>query len=97
MGFEGPVRLLAVDELDSLRLPTVWNFDLRAAKNIRLGGTTIVLSADLFNVFNGNTELARGRQASAALYDKATNTGSFNRLDEILNPRVFRLGMRFQF
>ena len=97
LGFEGPVRLLAVPELDSLRLPNVWNLDLRAAKNIHLGGTTFVLSADLFNVFNANTELSRGRQASSALYVKATNTGSFNRLDEILNPRVFRLGVRFQF
>ncbi len=97
LGFDGPVRLLAVPELDTERLPSVYDLDLRAAKNIRLGGTTFVLSADLFNVFNSSTELSRGRQASSPLYNPATHTGSFNRLDEVLNPRVFRLGMRFQF
>jgi hypothetical protein len=39
-------------------------------------------------VFNGNTELNRVRQANAA---------SFNRLDEILSPRILRLGARFSF
>ena len=97
LGFEGPVRLLAVSALDAERLPSVWNLDLRAAKNFRFGGTSLVLSADLFNVFNANTELSRARLASSPLYDKATGGGSFNRLDEILNPRVLRLGVRVQF
>ena len=99
LGFDGPIRILSdqTAALDTLRLPNVWNLDLRAAKNVRLGGTSFVLSADLFNVLNANTELSRGRQASSGLYVKATGAGSFNRLDEILNPRVFRLGVRFQF
>ena len=99
LGFDGPIRILSdqTAALDTLRLPNVWDFDLRGAKTVHLGGTSFVLSADLFNVFNANTELSRGRQASSALYVKATGAGSFNRLDEILNPRVFRLGVRFQF
>src|SRR6185295_5928387 len=54
LGFDGPVRLLAVPEIDTERLASVYNLDLRAAKNIRVGGTTFVLSADLFNVFNSS-------------------------------------------
>jgi hypothetical protein len=99
LGFEGPIRVMADQspELDTERLPSVYNLDLRLAKNFKVGATSFLLSADLFNVFNGNTELSRFRQASSAAYDKSTGTGAFNRLDEILNPRVFRLGVRFQF
>jgi hypothetical protein len=99
LGFEGPVRVLADQnqELDTERLPNVYNLDLRLAKNFKVGGSNFLLSADLFNVFNSNTELSRFRQASSAAYDKSTGAGAFNRLDEILNPRVFRLGLRFQF
>ena len=84
-------------ELDTLRLPSVYNLDLRLAKSLKVGGSSFLVSADLFNVFNANTELSRFRQASSGLYDKETGAGAFNRLDEILNPRVFRLGVRFQF
>ncbi len=97
LGFEGPIRLLAVSELDTERLPSVYNLDLRLAYNLRFGSSAVIVSADLFNVFNSNTELSRARQASSPAWDKSTGTGSFNRLDEILNPRVFRLGLRFQF
>jgi hypothetical protein len=99
LGFEGPVRVLADQnqQLDTERLPNIYNLDLRLAKNFKVGPTSVLLSADLFNVFNSNTELSRFRQASSAAYDKSTGAGAFNRLDEILNPRVFRLGLRFQF
>jgi len=99
LGFEGPVRIMADQnpELDTLRLPSVYNLDLRLAKSLKVGGSSFLVSADLFNVFNANTELSRFRQASSGLYDKETGAGAFNRLDEILNPRVFRLGVRFQF
>jgi hypothetical protein len=47
-----------------------------------------VLTADLFNVFNSNTELNRNRTASSS---------AFNRLDEVLSPRIVRFGMRLTF
>jgi len=43
---------------------------------------------ECFNVWNANTDLFR-----------LVNAGStaFNRLEEILAPRIFRLGVRFGF
>ena len=73
------------------------NLDLRLAKNIKIDKVTVVVSADLFNVFNAGTELNRGRRASSAAYNPATKSGAFGRLDEILNPRVARFGVRLQF
>ena len=86
------------DARQPARLPTSGTWTSGSAKNFRLGRHhRSCFTADLFNVFNANTELSRFRQASSAPYDKETGTGSFNRLDEILNPRVLRLGVRFQF
>src|SRR4029450_8020054 len=61
LGFEGPVRVLADQnqQLDAERLPNIYNLDLRLAKNFKVGGSSFLLSADLFNVFNSNTELSR--------------------------------------
>ena len=63
---------------------------LRLAKNINLGGDgrNLVLSAEMFNVFNSGTELNRYRQAQSS---------AFNRLDEILSPRIVRFGARLTF
>jgi hypothetical protein len=88
-GADGPVRVLGTPNIDDNRYPSLWNLDLRLAKNVMLGGRRkLMLAADLFNVFNSNTELNRVRQANAA---------SFNRLDEILSPRILRFGARFSF
>lgn len=98
LGFDGLNRVLSNGQnVDTVRLPKVWNLDLRLAKNLKVGGSSFVISADLFNAFNADTELSRGRATSSALYDKATGAGSFRRLNEILNPRVLRIGLRYQF
>jgi hypothetical protein len=44
--------------------------------------------ADLFNVLNNDVELNRVRNAASS---------TFNRLDEVLSPRVVRFGLRLQF
>ena len=88
-GQDGSLRTLATAELDDSRYPNLWNFDLRLANNIRLGAErSITLSAELFNVFNSGTELNRFRQAQS---------GAFDRLDEILSPRILRFGARLSF
>jgi hypothetical protein len=83
-------QVLANEELniDDRRYPDLWNVDVRLAKNIRLGGASAVLSAEVFNVFNSGVELTRTRDATSA---------AFNRLDEILSPRIVRFGLRFLF
>ena len=47
-----------------------------------------MLSAEAFNVFNSGVELERTRDAASS---------AFNRLDEILNPRIARFGLRLTF
>ena len=86
---EPQLRVLATPTLDSERYPSLWNLDLRLSKTLQLAGSTaLVLTADLFNVFNSATELNRNRTASSSV---------FNRLDEVLSPRIARFGVRFTF
>jgi hypothetical protein len=88
-GADGPLRVLGTPNIDDNRYPSLWNLDLRLAKNFKLGGrSNLLLAADLFNVFNSSTELNRIRQA---------NSSTFNRLDEIISPRILRVGARFSF
>ena len=83
-------RVLLVDPEDH-RLPTVALFDLRAEKAFAFGTRELTVSADLFNLFNSSTVL--GRQ-----YDiTATGNTGFNQPLEIMNPRLLRFGVRFQF
>jgi hypothetical protein len=48
----------------------------------------VILSAEMFNVFNSATELNRINQA---------NSASYGRLDEILAPRIVRFGAKVTF
>jgi hypothetical protein len=75
-------------EMDTERLPDLWNLDLRLAKNVQVGPTRVQLSAEVFNAFNSGTELTRINDFSASAY---------RRLDEILAPRIVRFGARVQF
>ncbi len=90
IGMPGELRktVLAEARVDTRRYPDVWNLDLRLAKNVRVGGAALVLSAEVFNVFNSGVELMRTRDAGS---------GAFNRLDKILNPRIARFGLRLMF
>jgi hypothetical protein len=80
--------VLAEPTIDGRRYPDLWNLDLRLAKNIKVGGSSAVLSAECFNLLNSGVELTRTRDAASSV---------FNRLDEVLSPRVLRLGLRFLF
>jgi len=48
----------------------------------------MVLTADLFNVFNANTELNRQRNLLAT---------NFHLLTDNLSPRILRIGVRMGF
>jgi hypothetical protein len=85
---DGVLNVLAVGETDAVRLPNLWNLDLRLAKNFKFRGANLMLGAEVFNALNANTELYRIPNASST---------AFNRLDEILAPRILRLGVRMTF
>jgi hypothetical protein len=88
LGFEGTRRVLVSPELDTFRLENLWDLDLRGSKIFRVADRSFEVIADLFNVFNANTELVRNR-----------NNGStaFQTLQQNLSPRILRFGVRFSF
>ena len=75
-------------ELDDYRLPSVTSLDLRVGKEVQLMRTRFSIDIDVFNALNTNTVL--GRQ-----FDLRVSTA--NNVQEIMNPRVLRLGLRFNF
>jgi hypothetical protein len=85
----GTVNVISVPQVDAQREPSLWDLDLRLAKNFRLGGSAALqLTADLFNVFNSGTVLISVDQA---------NAGNFGQVNKILSPRIARFGLRFSF
>jgi hypothetical protein len=87
-GQDGAFNVLATPTVDAKRYSDVWDLDLRLAKNIKVGPTQITLSAEGFNLFNSGTILQAFRQV---------NSSEFERIDEILSPRIFRFGARLSF
>lgn len=98
-GNDGNLRALATPALDTIRLDNLWTFDLRAAKNMRLGPTvTLGLTLDVFNVFNRSTVLQRTRQVNALDdQDNQIVSNAFFQPLELLNPRIARIGVRLGF
>jgi hypothetical protein len=47
-----------------------------------------LLSGDLFNVLNAGTTLAQNRNLSS---------GAFGTINDIISPRIARVGVKFQF
>jgi hypothetical protein len=88
-GGDGTLKELATSTIDANRYPNVFDADLRLAKNVKLGGSVVVvLSAEAFNIFNGNTTLQTNNSLSSS---------TFGRINEILSPRIVRFGARLTF
>jgi hypothetical protein len=81
-------------------LPTFYNLTFRIEKKIAIGAGKMYLMADVFNVLN-SAIVNRAYDAYYGTYYVNTQESSANpsnlRYNEILNPRVWRLGLRFEF
>ena len=88
LGRDGTQRVLVSPSLDHFRLDPLWNLDLRLTRHLRFDRFNGQIIADLFNVFNANTELQRERHILSP---------NFNRLNQNLSPRIFRVGLRIGF
>ena len=81
-------------------LPMFSNLTFRLEKRIALGSGRMYLMADVFNALN-SAVVNRSYDAYSGTYyvdTEASSVNPFNRLyNEILNPRVWRLGLRFEF
>ena len=80
--------MLISPSMDDERYSDLWNLDLRLAKNFKFARAGAVVTADLFNVFNSNTELLRQRSVTS---------NQFRLLTDNLSPRILRLGVRLSF
>jgi hypothetical protein len=69
----------------------VTSLDARVEKTFKFGVSKIALDLDLFNVLNSGTVL--GQQYDVRL----TGPTGFGNTLEIMNPRIARLGVRFNF
>ena len=88
------------------RLNTFYRFDVRLEKMIKFGDYgRIWLMADIFNVLNSKLENRRYQKSWGTYYyygaGDARNTFRYDlsayTLNEVLNPRVMRVGVRFTF
>jgi hypothetical protein len=84
LGADSGVQVLVTPEVDTLRLPNLWNTDLRVAREFTGRGLRVRLIGDVFNVFNANTALVRNNNILSP---------GFNSLAQNLSPRILRLGM----
>lgn len=80
--------VLAVSDVGDFRLPSVSSLDARIEKAFKIQRATIALDLDIFNIFNNSTVL--GKQ-----YDLRST--AYNTTLEIMNPRILRVGARFNF
>jgi hypothetical protein len=82
------------------RLPVFANLSLRLEKRFNVGSGRLYAMIDVFNVLN-STAVNRVYDAYYGVYYVDTENSSanpYNRLySEIINPRVMRLGLRFEF
>ena len=87
-GGDGRVRALAVPTIDGVRHPNLFDLDLRLAKSIKIQRVNLQLAADVFNVMNAGTVLQRNRNLGSSVFDS---------INEIISPRILRVGVKFQF
>ena len=80
--------VLVVGTPGKYRLPNVKSLDARAEKELTFGRTRVALDVDVFNLLNSGTVLGRKYDVQA---------DNFNAVTEIMNPRIVRFGIRFQF
>ena len=71
------------------RFPTFYELDFRIEKLFEISaGMRVAVACDAFNALNGALKLDQQKLLTSSIYGRTT---------KILNPRVFRFGVRFEF
>ncbi|MCX6574933.1 MAG: hypothetical protein NTV82_00915, partial [Candidatus Aminicenantes bacterium] len=89
-------------------LPTFYNLTLRLEKQINIGSAgRLYIMVDAFNLLNSNMPIRSYSKNDGNAYLRNVGTGveqyshapyaNNGILNEILNPRVLRIGARFEF
>jgi hypothetical protein len=84
----GPTQVLSDRDLDSDRLPSLHLLDVRIQKRLAPGRVRATVSLDVFNALNTAVVLRRFREATST---------SFRRPQELVAPRLVRLGLQLRF
>ncbi len=85
----GSTMEIYIEKPGETRLPDFYNVDLSLTKDIRLRNYgRLTLCLDAFNVFNLARALSRYPTVNSPRHDE---------IQQILNPRVIRLGVRYNF
>ena len=87
-GSDGATVRALVGNVDDRRYDNLWNIDFRLARASKISRVTLTPSLELFNALNNDVVLSRARNAGAA---------SFNRIEELISPRIARIGVRLAF
>ena len=85
---DGLNRVLVTPGIDTDRYDNLWNLDFRLARNTKINRVTITPSVELFNAFNNDLVLSRARNIGSA---------TLGRVEEVISPRILRLGVRLAF
>jgi hypothetical protein len=89
-----------LEEFGTERLPTFYNLNFRVEKIVRTEAGNLYFMVDLFNALN-SAIMNRRYDRHHGTYYPHNESFAYNATDflanEVLNPRVFRLGLRFQF
>jgi hypothetical protein len=88
LGADRNLQVLVTPQIDSLRLPNLYDTDIRAAKELKITTVSVRLIFDVFNVFNANTALVRNDNIASP---------SFDILAQNLSPRIARVGITVGF
>ena len=84
-------KTILLTDVSQHRLPKVQTLDVRVGKLLKVQRANVNLDLDIFNILNTGTVL--GRQYNRRL----TGPTGFDQVLEIVNPRIARLGLRFNF
>ena len=83
--------VLLTTNVSDNRLPMVTSLDGRVEKAFKFGRTNTAVDFDVFNLFNNATVLGKTYDA------RLTGALGFLQMREIMQPRIARLGFRFNF
>lgn len=81
----GAAVQVQVGEVDSFRVDDIYTVDARLDKDLQIGDLALTLSLDAFNLFN---------DGYVVQVENNLGGGRAGFVDQILGPRIFRLGLR---
>jgi hypothetical protein len=79
---------IMLSDVGSTRLDNLWVANFRVEKAFTIGSTRASAMLDIFNLANSGTILKR---------EQRQNLDTANNIQDLLSPRVFRIGVRFRF